>query len=109
MVSDASIIDLVEGGLFKDAAREIDSRQSPSNALRVLRARLELDIGSQERARLTAEQLLSEHLSNSDKCICWEIIARVNFRTGCFDEALTASHRAFQYAERSLDPRVRAR
>src|SRR5690348_7781892 len=109
MVTDSSIIELVESGFLKDAATQIDARSSLTNSLRVLRARLELEIGFPDRAKSASEALLAERLTNAERSTCWEVIARVNFRAGNSDEGLTSAHRAFQFAADCPDPRVEAR
>src|SRR5262245_11856839 len=110
MTDAASAHELFEGGLFRDAAKLIDASKSPvSRDLRVLRARLEVDVGSLQNASESANNLLKEELSHSERAHCWEIVARVELNRGAIDSGLMSMRRASQAAIQSQDRRVQAR
>lgn len=104
-----SAYELVEAGLFRDAARAIDQSSEVSRELRVLRARLEDHIGTPLLAKATAEQLLREGLNHREQTACWDIIGRVTLYSGRTTEGLKALNQAIASAQATGDLKLEAR
>src|SRR5688572_22197251 len=100
---------LVDLGLLKDAAALIDSYPSPTKALRVLRVQLESDLGDSNRARQKAETLIREHLSQSEKACCYEVIGRVAASSGQIESGLKAMRSAMLAAGQAQSGKLEAR
>src|SRR5688572_28921285 len=98
MFSDSGLHELVVAGLFRDAAKMIDQQQDPATSLRVLRAQLEVHVGTPKSARALAQQLLKEKLTEKEKSLCWELIGRMCLSVGQLDDGLRAMTRAFSEA-----------
>ncbi len=105
----ASAYELVEKGLFQDAARVIDQSLNAPQDLRVLRVRLESHVGIPQRARIDAQGLLSARLDHHERTICWEVIGRVALSTGMIAEGLRAMRQAFAAAAAIQDAKIEAR
>ena len=110
MALDATVYELVEAGLLKDAAAAVDNcRHEIPTPLRVLRSQLEFHVGSPNQARLSSERLLKTRLSDAEQSICWETIGRVAFRLGDIEEGQKAFKRGFTATASATDLRLEAR
>ena len=109
MTSNSTILSLVESGYFRDAAGALDEYADRPLCLRVLRCQLEAHVGVPTRAKDSAEHLLKEHLTTSDKAACWGIIGRVDLSFGHTNAGLRGMNRAIQFATESGDSRLHAR
>src|SRR5687767_6359188 len=99
----------VDLGLFKDAAALIDSHPNPVKAVKVLRVQLESYIGSPLRARQSAEALLREQLTPSEKACCYEVIGRVAMISGQIEPGLKAMRSAMTASVQAQSPKLEAR
>ena len=108
-MSEADVFALVELGLFKNAASAIDSHTNPTKTLRVLRARLEMYIGSPARARNSAEALLREHLTPAERAECHEVVGRVSMLFGQTEAGAKAMRAALNASAQAQSPRLEAR
>ena len=107
---DATVFELVEAGLLKDAARAVDtSRQELSNYLRAIRNQLEFHVGSPDNARVNAARLLRARLTDAERSICFETIGRVAFSVGDIEEGQKAFKSACSAAASARDLRLEAR
>src|SRR6185436_11198606 len=104
-----SAYDLVEKGLFQDAARIIDQSPSAPQDLKVLRVRLESHVGIPQRAKIDAQGFLSRRLDHRERTICWEVIGRVTLSAGLIADGLRAMRQAFAAAAAIQDSRLEAR
>lgn len=109
MTPESTIVSLVESGHFRDAAIAIDEQPDRPLSLRVLRCQLEPHVGSPTRAIDSAERLLKERLTNSEKASCWDIIGRGNLSVGQVDAGLRGMKRAAQLSAESGDARLQTR
>jgi hypothetical protein len=103
------ILELIEFGLFKEAAAEIDKRSSCPRFLRIVRSQLEAHVGSPSEARRQAETFLREPLTAREKAQCLEITARSSLRSGEKEEGHSAFRRAISLARDCQDRRLEAR
>ncbi len=108
-MSEAEILALVELGLFRNAGSSIDSQTNLTRALRIIRARLETHIGSPVRARNSAEALLREHLTASERAQCYEIVGRVAMSFGHIEAGTKAMRAAMNSAAQAESPKLEAR
>jgi ATP/maltotriose-dependent transcriptional regulator MalT len=108
-MSEVDAFALVELGLFKNAAASIDSQTISTKELRVLRARLESHIGSPVRARNSAEALLREHLTASERTQCYDIVGRVAMSFGQIEAGTKAMRAAVNSAAQAQSPKLEAR
>jgi hypothetical protein len=74
MAAAASAYELVAKGIFKDAAAQVERLGEIPISLRVLRAQLEVHVGTPTKARELAEALLNERLTSAEKSVCWELV-----------------------------------
>lgn len=109
MTPESTILSMVESGHFRDAAIAIDEQPNRPLSLRVLRCQLEPHVGSPTRAIDSAERLLKEHLTNSEKASCWNIIGRGNLSVGQIDAGLRGMKRAAQLSAETGDARLQTR
>ena len=107
--SDASLSEFVAKGLFGDAAKWIDRRRDLTVSDRVVRAQLEVHVGTPARAREMAHTLLKERLTNKDSSNCWELVGRVCLNVGELEDGLRAMSQAFTAAAATHDLQVEAR
>src|SRR5688572_33359584 len=108
-MAEAEILELVELGLFRNAGSSIDSQTNLSRPLKIVRARLETHIGSPVRARNSAEALLSEHLTASERAQCYEIVGRVAMSFGQIEAGTKAMRAAMNSAAQAQSPKLEAR
>jgi len=109
MAAAASAYEFAEAGCFREAADAIDRHGGVTKNLRVLRARLEIDVGNPLQAKSAADVLLRENLTQSERSTCWEIVGRVELNGGRIELGLKAMHRAFSAATQCADPKISAR
>jgi hypothetical protein len=83
------------------------SREIPVN-LRVLRAQLEVHVGTPARARQLAEALLNERLTSAEKSVCWELVGRACLSVGQIEDGLRAMGRAFAAVKATEDTKLEA-
>jgi hydrogenase-4 transcriptional activator len=103
------IFQLIDYGLFKDAAEEIDKRSDCPRFLRIIRSQLEAHVGAPALARREAENFLRESLTAREKAHCLEIIARGQLSSGDSKEGLSTFRRAISLAQGYHDLRLEAR
>jgi DNA-binding NtrC family response regulator/tetratricopeptide (TPR) repeat protein len=101
--------DLAERGLFGQAFTCIPSVGDLPIGLRVLRAQIEVHVGTPVRAREMAHGLLKARLTNKEKSSCWELIGRECLRTGRLEDGLRAMTTAFAAAAAAQDSAFEAR
>ena len=104
-----SAAELVEKGLFAEAARRIDELSSVSPDLAALRAKLESHIGDPQRALNAAQSLLKQKLNIRDRTLCWETVGRIQLSRGHISDGLRAMRHAFDASAPLEDTRLEAR
>ena len=108
MAAAASAFELVAKGIFKDAAAQVERLGEIPLNLRVLRAQLEVHVGTPTKARQLAEALLNERLTSAEKSVCWELVGRACLSVGQIDEGLRAMGRAFAAVKATEDTKLEA-
>ena len=103
-----SAYELVAKGIFKDAAAQVERLGEVPVNLRVLRAQLEVHVGTPTKARQLAEALLNERLTSSEKSICWELVGRACLSVGQIEDGLRAMGRAFAAVKATEDTKLEA-
>ncbi len=81
--------ELISMGDFRKAADWIESKQTLSQGDRILKARIELEIGDSAAAQLLADALLKEHLGKSARAVCLDIAGRALARSGSTAQGLS--------------------
>ena len=89
---------LVDAGEFRKAAEWLDVRGQRGQSDRILRARLELEIGDSSLARSQADALLHEHLEKPDRASCMDILGRALARLGLTTQGLGFMQKAIALA-----------
>lgn len=92
---------LIAAGEFKRAAEWLNRRTDLSQTDRILRARIELEIGDTAAARLQAESLLQQHLEKRSRAYCLDIAGRALGRLGSTTQGLALMQKAISLAEES--------
>jgi DNA-binding NtrC family response regulator len=102
--------ELFESGRFREAEIAINSTCVAPTSIQVLKAQVELYVGSLHAARESALQLLdSRQVSNKEASQCWEVISRASFGVGQIRDGARAMNRALALAETIHDDVFEAR
>jgi DNA-binding NtrC family response regulator/tetratricopeptide (TPR) repeat protein len=89
---------LVERGEFQKAADWLGSLKAVSQGDRILKARIELEIGEPSTALQEAEVLLREHLDKPSRAYCLDVAGRALARLGATTEGLSSMQKAIAIA-----------
>ena len=81
--------ELVSMGDFRKAAEWIESKQTLSQGDRILKARIELEVGDSAAAQLLVDALLKEHLGKSARAVCLDIAGRALALSGSTAQGLS--------------------
>jgi DNA-binding NtrC family response regulator/tetratricopeptide (TPR) repeat protein len=91
--------ELVASGDFRKALEWIDSKGALTQADRILKAHLELEVGDATTAQQLADTLLKEHLAKRDRAFCLDVSGRALARSGSTAQGLSLLQKAISIAE----------
>jgi DNA-binding NtrC family response regulator len=109
MTSEVSPFELVSKGLFRDASNYLDKQDNLPVRLQVLRAQLEVHVGTAATAQALAHRLLAQTLTNEEKSTCWHVVGRTSLTLGRVEDGLRAMTRALAAATATQDDAIESR